>query len=100
MQCQATSSEGELHREIGDLQLDLAAKLEFVRIGEGRDREQKGVQRVENRGFKGDIDGYGEFTVGNSQIADTVRSIQTQREHHLIVTFEAKPNSGFRFIFG
>lgn len=32
--------------------------------------------------------GYGAFTVGKSQIADTVRYIQTQREHHQAVTFE------------
>ena len=33
-------------------------------------------------------DGYGAFTVGKSQIPDTIRYIQTQREHHRKVTFE------------
>ena len=33
-------------------------------------------------------DGYGAFTVGKSQIPDTIKYIQTQREHHAKVTFE------------
>lgn len=33
-------------------------------------------------------DGYGAFTVGLSQVADTVRYIETQREHHRIKTFQ------------
>lgn len=33
-------------------------------------------------------DGYGAFTVGKSQIPDTIRYIQTQREHHQKVPFE------------
>ena len=33
-------------------------------------------------------DGYGAFTVGKSQISDTIRYIQNQREHHAKVTFE------------
>lgn len=33
-------------------------------------------------------DGYGAFSVGKSQIADTVRYIQDQRQHHQRVAFE------------
>ena len=33
-------------------------------------------------------DGYGAFTVGKSQIPDTTRYIQNQREHHQRVSFE------------
>ncbi|MBI1919835.1 MAG: IS200/IS605 family transposase [Geobacter sp.] len=33
-------------------------------------------------------DGYGAFTVGVSQILDTVRYIEGQREHHSIKTFQ------------
>ena len=33
-------------------------------------------------------DGYGAFSVGKSQIADTVRYIQDQRKHHQRATFE------------
>lgn len=45
---------------------------------------------TEVKGMKGFAwqDGYGAFTVGKSQIADTVRYIQTQREHHAKVSFE------------
>lgn len=45
-------------------------------------REKKGMA-----GF-GWQDGYGAFSVGKSQIPDTIRYIQTQREHHQKVTFE------------
>lgn len=33
-------------------------------------------------------DGYGAFTVGVSQIADTVQYIEGQREHHRVKTFQ------------
>lgn len=33
-------------------------------------------------------DGYGAFTVGKSQVPDTVRYIQSQREHHKRTSFE------------
>jgi REP-associated tyrosine transposase len=33
-------------------------------------------------------DGYGAFTVGSSQVDDTVRYIERQREHHRIKTFQ------------
>lgn len=54
-------------------------------------------------------DGYGAFTVGKSQIADTIHYIQNQREHHAKVTFENEYKkflkvhdivSEERFIFG
>ncbi len=45
---------------------------------------------AEVKGMKGFAwqDGYGAFTVGKSQIVDTICYIQTQREHHQGVTFE------------
>ncbi len=33
-------------------------------------------------------DGYGAFTVGKSQVSDTIHYIQNQREHHRKVSFE------------
>lgn len=49
---------------------------------------------AEIKGMKGFAwqDGYGAFTVGKSQIANTVRYIQTQREHHQRMSFDM--NSG------
>jgi len=41
--------------------------------------------------------GYGAFTVGKSQIADTVRYIQTQREHHQHVSFEDEYRKFLKF---
>ena len=45
-------------------------------------REKKGMA-----GFAWQ-DGYGAFSVGRSQITDTIHYIQTQREHHAKVSFE------------
>ena len=54
-------------------------------------------------------DGYGAFTVGLSQIPDTVRYIEGQREHHRVKTFQEeyvaflrKHNVGFdeRYVLG
>ena len=45
---------------------------------------------AEVNGMKGFAwqDGYGAFTVGKSQITDTVHYIQNQREHHHHISFE------------
>ena len=45
---------------------------------------------AEMSGMKGFAwqDGYGAFTVGKSQITDTVHYIQNQREHHRHISFE------------
>ena len=39
------------------------------------------------RGFSWQ-DGYGAFSIGKSQVADTIRYIGRQREHHAVTTFE------------
>ena len=45
---------------------------------------------AEVKGMKGFAwqGGYGAFPIGKSQVADTMRYIQTQREHHSRVSFE------------
>lgn len=45
-------------------------------------REKRGMARFAWQ------DGFGAFSVGKSQITDTVHYIQSQREHHQVTTFE------------
>jgi putative transposase len=63
------------------------AVSDFVKRIKGESSKWLSREKKDMTGFTWQ-DGYGAFTVGKSQISDTIRYIQNQREHHRKVTFE------------